>query len=105
MGQPLPLPQRIPAPDDYTCKLMIEKGFTIGDAIDIEHKSFVTYTMPEGWKFINNSWRQDLPQWEFVCPDGLVHFSVNGAWKGSYDNDITLSALMIPRKFDPVSQE
>jgi len=61
MGQPLPLPERIPLPKDSVSQSMIEKGFTFGDKVDIEGKTFVNYTLPEGWRFVNNSWRQDLP--------------------------------------------
>ena len=104
MGQASPFPKHIPVPNDDIRELMIAKGFTIGDTIDFQGIPFVTYTMPEGWKFIDNSEYPIPCRWEFVCPDGLVHFLVEGTWSGICGKELALSALMNPTEFKPVEK-
>lgn len=105
MGQPLPLPEKIPVPSKQDKQSMLDKGFTFGEIEKTQYGDFVTYSMPEKWKFVNNSWREDLPNWEFVAPDNKVYFSVNGSWKGTYDNELYLISLQEPREFEPIKEK
>jgi hypothetical protein len=104
MGQPLPLPERIPLPHEHERKSMIEKGFTFGEKKEIEGKWFTNYTLPDGWRFVDNSRRHDLPHWVFVGSDNMVYYAVCGAWKGTYDNDIEFYSVT-PNEFKPTSHE
>lgn len=105
MGQPLPLPTQIPVPAEKVHQAMLEKGFTFGESQQTEYGKFVSFTMPEGWNFTNNSWREDLPQWEFVSPDNMVHFVVYGSWKGSYDNKLNINMRNPPTPFEPIKEK
>lgn len=103
MGQVLPLPSRIPRPNAK----QLEKLHALGIKPDLEETEenkketrlckYVRYTLPEGWKMVDNSWREDLPDFYIVDSTlkGRVHIS--GAWKGSYDNELRLYVLDEPK--------
>jgi len=57
---------------------------------------YVTYTMPEGWRMVDRSWRQDLPDFAMVDLDGQIRVSITGAWKGTYYNYLTLRIMDTP---------
>ena len=100
MGQPLPLPERIPVPKD-TCKNKLEElGFTFNIQ---EGKDLCFYTMPDGYSFIDNSKRRDVPEWFFVDSEGMARAQVCGAWKETYDNDIKIAYIDSPYKFMPIA--
>lgn len=60
MGQPLPLPERIPLPRKPED---VEKLELYGIVFKNKDKKYVEFTLPEGWKLVDNSWRSDLPEW------------------------------------------
>ena len=102
MGQPLPLPDRIPRPDTQLTEKMKEIGFTISDD---ENERYVRYTMPSGWRLENHSWREDLPEYYFVDEKNIAMISVNGCWKGSYDNKLSIQMIKQPFVYKPRESE
>lgn len=102
MGQSLPLPERIPKPDEKTFAKMKDKNITV----DMESNDlYVSYTLPLGWKMVDNSWRQDLPEYHIVDDNNLVHFSIFGAWKETYDNKLSIRAVENPHKLVPQEEK
>ena len=94
MGQPLPLPERIPVPSQKTLTAMTACGIQL----DQESQSvYREYTLPTGWKMVDNSWRQDLPEYYIVDELGLTRFCISGSWKGSYDNELRISTVHEPK--------
>lgn len=86
MGQPMPLPERVPLPgDSYMAKDVTGWGIKFSD----EKDGYATMTLPEGWTFNDISWREDLPKWVIVDANNMIRASVSGAWKGAYDNRLT----------------
>lgn len=98
MGQALPLPKRIPKPTAFQLKQLNSCGIIVEDSTS----AYVTYTLPEEWKMVDNSSRIDLPNYCIVDNLGMVRFTVTGAWKGSYDNDLILNYIKDPYAFNPV---
>lgn len=90
MGQPLPLPERIPVPIGKTRQKMLDAGIILND--DDKVDGYITYELPEGWKLVNDSHRSDLPNFNMVDPQGQTRFTVAGAWKGTYDNELNIYA-------------
>lgn len=60
MGQPLPLPERIPLPRDQKD---IEKLESYGISFKNKDEKYVEYILPEGWKLIDDSRYSDSPKW------------------------------------------
>ena len=87
MGQPLPLPERIPRPNETMLKSMQQSNIQVNMS---DESSYVTYTLPSGWNIVNASWRQDLPNWHIIDEHNIIQYSISGAWKETYDNDIKL---------------
>jgi hypothetical protein len=54
---------------------------------------YVRYTLPQGWRMVDNSFRQDLPEFYIIDADNMKRVSISGAWKGAYDNDLSLHVL------------
>lgn len=97
MGQPLPLPKRIPRPTGKVLTAMNECGITI----DIQSEDeYVTYSLPSGWRMVNDSHREDLPEYHIVDDKNMVRCSITGAWKGTYDNKLHLSWTKEPYEFE-----
>lgn len=103
MGQPLPLPERIPKPNPDTIRGRELLGALkqAGITIDASPGEYVRYTLPHGWRMVDDSWRQDLPNFYIVDNTNMLRFSVTGAWKGSYDNELNLKEVNPPRQFEP----
>jgi len=99
----MPLPNRIPMPDDETLSKMEKLGFKIepNSAVEISGKSYVEYVMPEKWSLKDNRLRYDLPNYYFVDQDGIAQFHVFGRWKGGYDNDLSITSEKNPSKYKP----
>lgn len=95
MGQPLPLPKKIPVPDDDTRKLLYEKGFVLNEWGHIHGSSgetgFITYEMPHGWKLINQTLETDdifmRVIFEFRDENDIVQFIVSGIWSEKFNAD------------------
>jgi hypothetical protein len=99
MGQLLPLPERIPRPTPN----QINELKNLGIEVNIEEKDekgnpcmYVQYTLPVGWKMVDKSWREDLPDYYIVDIESKARVSISGSWKGSYDNKLRLSILKNP---------
>jgi len=87
MGQPLPLPEKIPQPNEEILTSMKNDGINIlGEPQD----EFVKYSLPEGWKMRDVSERQDLPNYYIVDENDNAKYSIDGTWKGSFDNYLEL---------------
>lgn len=97
MGQPLPLPERIPRPDSKKQMAELEEA---GVILEDSTERYVGYTMPKGWKMVDDSWREDLPQFYIVDDKNMARFSIHGSWKGTYDNALTLTTVDTPRLFE-----
>lgn len=99
MGQVLPLPRRIPNPNAEQKLQLKEMGIETEQECDDTasgdppKKDYVTYTLPAGWKMVNNSWREDLPDFFIIDENKMKRVSIRGSWKETYDNDIRLCIL------------
>lgn len=105
MGQPLPLPEKIPFPRTTKQEIALaEMGIIIhpipeGEK-DLDH---TTYTLPEGWRMVNTNpdGRQDLPEWHILDEENKMRVFVSGRWKVSYDNNLHLQILEGHRVYVP----
>lgn len=97
MGQPLPLPKRIPFPDNETRELMKDAGINFSET----DSSYVSYTLLIGWRLVDHNHRSDLPSWKCVDNNDMVRFTVTGSWKETYDNELYLNWYTNPIKHDP----
>lgn len=84
MGQPMPLPERVPVPLPSQVETLTSMGIQFGDLND----EFTSMKLPDNWSFINDSHREDLPRWSIVDAAGMIRARVSGAWKGMYDNKL-----------------
>lgn len=107
MGQSMPLPKRIPRPDIKTesgreVAAALEKA---GIHLEEEHTDtksndkYALYTMPVGWKMVDDSLRQDLPNFYIVDDKNMQRFNVAGVWKETYDNDLWIEVTEPPIPF------
>lgn len=99
-SQTLPLPELIPMPGKKLLKIMNDLGFTI----DNDGQKYVAYTMPNGWKIRNNSYREDLPVFHFVDENNMVQISITDAWKETYDNELEIYKIK-PYLYKPMIGE
>lgn len=99
MGQPLPLPERIPRPNETQLRSLELMGITViedemKEDLDKHDKiiksSYLRYTLPQGWKMVDASWRQEFPDYYIIDGNGMKRVSVGGSWKGIYDNSLSL---------------
>uniref|UniRef100_A0A6C0C6X5 Uncharacterized protein n=1 Tax=viral metagenome TaxID=1070528 RepID=A0A6C0C6X5_9ZZZZ len=91
MGQPLPLPERIPLPDDEDMLEFKKMGIEI--VPEDPPQQYVKYKLPIGWKTVDSSYRQDLPCFYIIDHENMKRISIHGAWKGTYDNELSLHVL------------
>jgi len=63
------------------------------DILTMGQDQYVHYKLPIGWKTVDNSWRQDLPEFLIIDNNNMTRVSISGAWKGAYDNHLTLIIL------------
>lgn len=66
---------------------------------------YLTYTLPTGWKMVDDSQRRDLPNFHIVDNEEMVRFSIHGGWKGTYDNELHLICVAEPYKFEQRHEE
>ena len=95
MGQPLPLPERIPKPSPKDETELNQMGITIGES----ETKYVTYTMPEGWRMVDDSWREDLPEFYILDTEDMKRVSIYGQWKGYGSDRLRLSIIDEPDKY------
>lgn len=98
-GPVCPLPYKIPNPSSELRQKMESFGFIFDDeSLDYiyfgENKAcdtqFIEYTMPQLWTIKNNSSCEDLPIYYFVDETNKKRICISGAWKRSYDNDLSI---------------
>jgi len=99
MGQTLPLPERIPKPNTKTLTEMKVCGIIVEDA----DEEYVTYTLPKGWKMVDSSWREDLPDFYIIDSSDMKRFCISGSWKGTYDNKLNIRSVKQEKYESPKS--
>ena len=95
-GKPLPLPRRIPRPSNAVSEKLQSCNIIVNDNPKSE---YLTYTLPDGWKMVDDSWREDLPEFRIIDHQEMIHFTISGAWKGTYDNKIEIYTVETPTKY------
>ena len=56
-------------------------------------------------KTVDNSYRQDLPEFHIIDNTNMVRFTITGSWKGSYDNKLTIHKVSNSYEFKPHESE
>jgi hypothetical protein len=103
MGQPLPLPKRIPFPPTKQVKdALLKEGVIL--ELDDEGAEFVQYKLPAEWSMVDNSAREDMPEFHIVDNHNMIHFTISGIWKESYDNHIQIYHVTPPTKLQKKTQ-
>jgi hypothetical protein len=110
MGQTCPLPERIPKPTDQQLNIMINWGITFNDLDNEQNKLYVPYSLPDGWKIVDQRHRHDLPCSYIIDEKCMKRCVIDGAWKGTYDNYLNLRLYSYPYNplydnIDSVKQE
>ena len=90
MGQQLPLPYKIPKPVGDQCELFQEMGIIVCNNNDNENAMYVSYTLPNGWRMVDNSFREDIPIFIIIDNKDMIRVRISGSWKGSYDNKLRM---------------
>jgi hypothetical protein len=94
MGQPCPLPQRIPRVNSKEVQQALKDA---GITLDTEEKgNYVKFTMPTGWKMVDDSWREDLPNFYILDDEKKGRFHIHGSWKETYDNSLEMEVCEAP---------
>lgn len=109
MGQPMPLPERIPRPrTDKQAEQLAAMGLTWCaeecDAKTGRPVSYVQYTLPDGWRMVDRSRRSDLPDFAIVDSDEMIRITIAGSWKGTYDNELRLRVEDGTARFMPETE-
>ena len=94
MGASLPLPERVPLPSDADLVFFEGKGikFMLETTTRCAGVSVCPIELPAGWLLVDRSAREDLPNWVIIDGDDRIWASINGAWKGAYDNELSIDA-------------
>jgi len=87
MGIALPLPDRIPLPNNKQLLLLNEMGINIENN---ESEQYVKYSLPFDWQMINSSVDPDLPNFYIIDDKYNKRVNIRGTWRGSYDNNLNL---------------
>jgi|ERR1700761_5692051 len=111
--QPLPLPERIPLPDNKN--LEIELLFTgiqiIIDETEEEelttiHKpKYVRYKLPDKWNIVDASIRSDIPRFYIIDVDQNIRVTMTGEWKGYPSDKVKIYAINNGPYFSKYSKE
>lgn len=107
MGQILPLPERIPKPRGETEESMKACGIRVNNEPDESYhtdQQYVTYSLPIGWRTVDNSQCAELPIFYIVDNNNMVRFSITGTWRETYDNDLHLNTIKEPYEFKPLTR-
>lgn len=92
MGQVLPLPERIPPPTQSQAEQLESMGVVVAPKED----GYCPYTLPSGWSIKDCSERSDLPIFKIVDQERNIRVVIDGAWKGTYDNDLSMKICDAP---------
>lgn len=96
MGQPLPLPGKIPVPADDATRHELK---TLGISIYDDSEMYSTYSLPEGWTMRDATDRRvDQPQWYIVDELEQIRVCINGSWKKTYSNKLYIEVCHAPYK-------
>ena len=87
----LPLPKRIPMPDDEQLLDLQRMGITIVEEDTGPDNAYVAYTLPKGWEMVDaTEGRKDLPKFYIIDDESMIRVVIRGVWKGSYHNELSL---------------
>ena len=100
MGQNLPLPEQIPVPNPELANCMTKSGIKLHQTGD----TYIKYDLPGMWQMVNDSSREDLPRFHIIDADGNIRYTISGAWKGTYDNELRIHKGS-EKKFMPKDDE
>jgi hypothetical protein len=115
MGQPLPLPQRILNPYESQRLTMHQMGIDIildepiakpDGSVTTPSNKYVRYTLPEGWRMVDaTSGRADLPCFHIIDQECAIRVTIDGVWKGGYDNDLRLHIPTELEKYEAPAED
>jgi len=90
----LPLPYRIPNPDNRQRHLLNNLGIRIID--EVPGESYVRYGLPSGWKMINDSVEYCQPSFFIIDDKTMTRVIIYGTWDEIRDNNLVLRILKPP---------
>ncbi len=90
MGQSLPLPERIPIPNDTQLEQLNKMGCTVIEDDDCRPSNYVKYILPSGWKMVDGSYRTEAPIFFIIDDKQMKRASIRGKWTGTFDNHLSL---------------
>jgi len=93
----LPLPGRIPIPEDDDLLRLIDMGIEI----DLCGDKYVEYTLPPKWKMVDASETDVSPLFCIVDDKNLERVTILGSWKG-YSNYLKMCVWKDPGPFKHV---
>lgn len=93
--KPLPLPERIPVPEDDVLKAMQD----VGVKLYINGEPYIQYSLPAGWKTVDDSVEEDHPDFTIVDDNGQSRFQIYGSWKGNYENWLRCVHIHPPKEY------
>jgi hypothetical protein len=99
MGQPLPLPNKIPMPTYEQKKSLTDmRIFVVGRTETIDDLLFVNYILPSKWKIVDDSWKVEHPIFYIIDNDNFVRVRICGSWNGAEKNylNITINDNSMP---------
>ena len=89
----------MPNPTSKMFAQMSECGIII-DNVPIKYnqyeQEFVEYTLPSGWRTVNNSHREDCPDFFILDDHNMARFTIGSSWQDMHDNDIHMSMITEP---------
>lgn len=120
MGAKCVLPEKIPIPYDgwrdqfsganvddegniRPSKLLSELnecGITLGKPVNIKGcwQRYVTYTLPPGWRMVDDSEREEYPEFYILDDQWMRRFSIDGKWS-MHDCHLKIRKVQEPTKF------
>jgi hypothetical protein len=104
MGQQLPLPERIPRPNTLQSQQLLEMGIQCANDVDTKDQTdkkdakYVDCVLPEGWRWEDDTQYEHSQLWRIVDNDGFIRATVNGCWKGAYDNELFLKVASLNKE-------
>jgi hypothetical protein len=75
MGQRLPLPKRVPFPARGDVEKTIAMGIVLSG---VNAEGYAKMTLPNGWKFVDDSCDWTMPDWVIVDSSGLERARIIG---------------------------
>jgi len=96
MGQPLPLPEKIPYPSEEIKNSLKNDGIVL---LDEKSKKYVHYSLPNGWKMVDDSSKQQFPRFYFIDENEMTQYKIFGTWKGYETDYLEISKVESPLKY------